>query len=186
MPEIVDFKDIDVRETVRRMKSGELFIYPTDTVYCLGCNALKQGAVANLRNIKGIDEKPLSVIAPNKRWIYSNLEVNRRSYIQTLPGPFTFILTMSGRCVAWNVNPGSGELGIRIPYHAFSRLVQKTGVPFIVTEANLPGKAPSREVKKIPKQLLRNVDFVIDDGFLPNHASTIIDLTGEMARIVKR
>ena len=182
MVEIVDFEDIGVKDIVKRMKDGELIIFPTDTVYALGCNAMKQGSVAELRRVIKSQERPLSVVAPSKRWIYNNFHINKRSYIQTLPGPFTFLLEMKNRCVARNLNPGMNTLGVRIPYHAFTRLVQKANVPFVITSLD---RKPVREISKIPRSILRGTDLVIDDGFLANHASTIIDLSGDMARIVK-
>lgn len=187
MVEIIKFEDIDAKEIVKRMKSGDIFIYPTDTIYGLGCNALKSGSVAEIRKIKRRDQnKPLSIIAPSKKWIYDNFEIIKKSYIQTLPGPFTFILKMKNRCVARNVNPGGESLGVRIPYHAFSRLVQRSGVPFVTTSVNYSGQKPIRNIEEIPKSILRRVDVVIDDGFLHNPASTIIDLTYEVPRIIPR
>lgn len=187
MPEIIDFNDVNAKEIVKHMKAGDIFIYPTDTVYGLGCNALKSGSVAEIRRIKkSSDEKPLSVIASSKKWIYDNFEVNKKSYVQTLPGPFTFILNMRSRCVARNVNPGGENIGVRIPFHAFTRLVKRANIPFITTSVNFSGGNPVREIKDIPRAILKHVDFVVDGGYLPNHPSTIIDLTGDMARIIRR
>lgn len=187
MVEIISFHEINAKYLIERMKAGDIFIYPTDTVYGLGCNALKSGSVSEIKNIKGRDrDRPLSVIAPSKQWIYDHFEISKKSYIQTLPGPFTFILNMKKRAVARNVNPVLKTLGVRIPYHAFSRLVQRANVPFITTSVNLSGKSPTREVNKIPRNILKRADFVIDDGFLHNQPSTIIDLTEEMPKIVRR
>jgi len=186
MVELINFNDLDISDVVKRMKVGEIFVYPTDSVYALGCNALKQGSVALIRRIKKLeDNNSLAVIAPNKKWIYSNFEVNKKSYIQTLPGPFTFVLNMKKRCVARNVNPGADEIGVRIPYHAFSRLVQKANIPFIVTNLHDFGKKPVREAKEVPKSIIRQIDTIIDGGFLANQASSIIDLRGDMAKIIK-
>jgi L-threonylcarbamoyladenylate synthase len=187
MVEIIPFGEINALDIIKRMKAGDIIIYPTDTVYGIGCNASKPGSVSFIRKIKGRDsDKPLSVIAPSKKWIYDHFEINRKSYIQTLPGPFTFILNMKRRGVARNVNPGSETLGVRIPYHAFTRLVQRANIPFITTSVNLSGQKPIREIKDIQRSILKKVDIVIDGGYLPNHPSTLIDLTGEIARILKR
>jgi len=187
MVEIIPFGEIDASDIINRMKAGEIIIYPTDTVYGIGCNASKPGSVSLIREIKKRDaNKPLSVIAPSKKWIYDHFEINKKSYIQTLPGPFTFVLNMKKRAVARNVNPGSETLGVRIPYHAFTRLVQRANIPFITTSVNLSGQKPVREIREIPRSILKRVDIVIDGGFLPNYPSTIIDLTGEIARILKR
>jgi tRNA threonylcarbamoyl adenosine modification protein (Sua5/YciO/YrdC/YwlC family) len=186
MPEIINFSEINKREVVKRIKQGVLFIYPTDTVYGLGCNALKQGSVQLIKEIKYRDEKPFSIIAPNKQWIYKNLEVTNKRFIQKLPGPYTYVLKIKKRAVARNVNPKLDTLGIRMPDHPFTELVKKSGVPFITTSVNYPGKKPARNIKDIPKKILNKVDIILDDGFLHNYPSTIIDLTGEMPRIIKR
>ena len=186
MPEIVNFNEINKSEIVRRIKDGDLFIYPTDTVYGLGCNAMKQGSVQLIKEIKSRNEKPLSVIAPNRQWIRKNFEVINKNFIKKLPGPYTYILKIKNRAVARNVNPGMKTLGIRIPDHAFADLIKKAKVPFITTSVNYAGKSPARKIKDIPKRILSRVDIIIDDGFLPNYPSTVIDLTGKMARIIKR
>jgi tRNA threonylcarbamoyl adenosine modification protein (Sua5/YciO/YrdC/YwlC family) len=186
MPDIYQFTEINKSEIVRRIKQGEIFIYPTDTVYGLGCNALKQGSVQIIKQIKERDNKPLSVIAPNKQWIYRNFKVNNKHFIQKLPGPYTYILEIKKRCVARNVNPGLKTLGVRIPNHEFTNLIKRSNVPFITTSVNISGKKPIRDLSKIPRKILKYVDVIIDDGYLHNYPSTIIDLTSEIAKIVKR
>ncbi len=186
MSEIIKFDEINKRDIVKRIKQGELFIYPTDTIYGLGCNALKQGSVQLIKEMKKRDERPLSVIVPNRQWIYKNLNVLNKRFIQKLPGPYTYILEIKKRAVARNVNPGLKTLGIRMPDHPFMNLIKKAGVPFITTSVNYSGKKPARNIKDIPKGILNRVDVVLDDGFLHNYPSTIIDLTSEVARIIKR
>lgn len=186
MPEIFNFDEINKSEIVKRISSGEIFIYPTDTVYGLGCNALKQGSVQLINELKKRDNKPLSVIAPNKKWITKNLEISNKNFIKKLPGPYTYIFKIKKRAVARNVNPGLKTLGIRIPDHPFTELIKKAKVPFITTSVNFSGQKPARELKQVPKSILRNVDVIIDDGFLPNYPSTIIDLTSEIPKLMKR
>jgi tRNA threonylcarbamoyl adenosine modification protein (Sua5/YciO/YrdC/YwlC family) len=186
MPELINFDEINKADIVRRIKAGEIFIYPTDTIYGLGCNALKQGAVQLIKEIKRRDDKPLSVIAPNKQWINKNLEVNNKHFVRKLPGPYTYIMKIKKRGVARNVNPGLKTLGVRIPNHPFTDLIKKAGVPFITTSVNLSGRAPVRDLSKVPKSILKRVDVVVDDGFLHNYPSTLIDLTGEIPKIIRR
>ena len=186
MPEIISFKDIKKKELVNRIKQGDIFIYPTDTVYGLGCNALKQGSVQIIREIKKRDDRPLSVIAPNKQWITRNFEVLNKNFIAKLPGPYTYILTVKKRAVARNVSPGVKTLGIRIPDHKFMDIIKKSGVPVISTSVNFAGGKEAREINQIPKKILNSVNFVIDAGYLHNYPSTLIDLTSEIPKLVKR
>ena len=186
MPDIYNFDEINKSEIVRRIKSGEIFIYPTDTVYGLGCNALKQGSVQLINELKKRENKPLSVIAPNKTWITKNLEIPNKKFIKKLPGPYTYIFKIKKRAVARNVNPKLNKLGVRIPDHKFTDLIKKANVPFITTSVNFSGQKPARSLKQVSRQILKNVDIVIDDGYLPNYPSTIIDLTSEIPKLMKR
>ncbi len=180
MVDYLEFKDLDKR-IIKRVKSGEVMVYPTDTIYGLGCNALLEESVKRIRDIKRTN-KPFSIIAPSKQWIYKNLEVKNKNYIRKFPGPFTFVLKTKKRVVAKNVNQGMKTLGIRIPDHSFTKFLK---VPFVTTSVNLTGHKPIIDVKKIPRKILKRVDIVIDDGLLGNKASTVIDLTGKIPTILR-
>ncbi|MDD5331981.1 MAG: L-threonylcarbamoyladenylate synthase [Candidatus Nanoarchaeia archaeon] len=183
--EIIAINNIKKNRIVKDIREGKIFIYPTDTIYGLGCNALDREAVSKIRGIKERENKPFSVIAPSKKWIFDNFKANK-SYIDKLPGPFTFVVKMNKKgIVAENVNLKSNTLGVRIPNHIFSVLVQEAKVPFITTSVNISGKKPINSVKEIPKKILKNVDIIIDEGTLNNNPSTVIDLTGKTAKILR-
>lgn len=186
MPDIINLKEIKNNEIIKRIKSGEILIYPTDTVYGIGCNALKAASVQEVKKIKNTENKPFSIIAPSKEWIYKNLKVSNKSYIQKLPGPFTFILEMKKRATARNVNPGYKTMGIRIPNHPFSNIIKSAKVPFITTSINISGEKPARTIDQIPNSIKKRVDIIIDGGYLPNYPSTIIDLTNLPPKIITR
>ncbi len=187
MVKFISFEELDSKEVIDRMKAGDIFVYPTDTIYGIGCNALNQESVDKIRKLKKRGgDKPFSVIAPTKNWIETNLEVKNKNYIKKLPGPFTFLLKIKARSVAKKINPGFDLIGLRIPDHPFSNLVKRAKIPFITTSVNLSSKQPIRTTNKIPRGILKHVDFVIDDGYLHRYPSTIIDLTGEMPKIIKR
>ncbi|MBT3395241.1 threonylcarbamoyl-AMP synthase [archaeon] len=187
MVKILTFDELNSSEIIKRMKEGDIFIYPTDTIYGIGCNALNQKSVDKIRKLKKRGgDKPFSVIAPTKKWIETNLEVENKNYIKKLPGPFTFLLKIKARSIAKKINPGFDIIGLRIPDHPFSNLVKLAKIPFITTSVNLSSKLPIRDTNKIPKSILKHVDFVIDDGYLHRYPSTIIDLTGKMPKIIKR
>ena len=79
------------KKLIKEIKAGKIFIYPTDTLYGIGCNAEDKEAVEKIREIKGRDNKPFSVIAPSFKWIEDNLiiDCNLKEY---LPGAYTIIL----------------------------------------------------------------------------------------------
>lgn len=183
MVRIIKLEELKERHIVNNIGKGKIFIYPTDTIYGLGCDATNEKAVKKVREIKQ-SKKPFSVIAQSKQWIYKNFDA-RKSYIRKLPGPFTFILKMKKRIVPESVT-GSESLGVRIPRHPFIKTIQKAKKPFITTSVNLSGNKPIIKIEEIPEEILSKVDLVIDAGTLDNSPSTIIDLTGKIARIVKR
>ena len=78
-------------EIIENILNGKIFIYPTDTLYGIGCNAMNKASVEKIREIKGRDKKPFSVIAPNIFWIKDNLIVDC-DLEKYLPGPYTVIL----------------------------------------------------------------------------------------------
>jgi len=185
MPEVILMDEIDKKQAVKAIKDGAVFVYPTDTVYGLGCNALNEDAVERIRSIKRNWEQPFSVIAPNTKWIQTSLYA-KNNYLKKLPGPFTFIFKTRKKCVDKSVNFGKKTLGVRIPKHCFADLIKKAKVPFVTTSVNLHGKKPLRDVKNLPKSIASKVDYVIDDGYLHSYPSTVIDLTGKIAKIIRR
>ncbi len=187
MPEIIPFDKVKEKKIVKAIKEGKIIIYPTDTIYGLGCDAQNTKAVLKIRMIKDREsEKPFSIIAQSKQWIYQNFEVNS-AYIRKLPGPFTFILrAKKTKLVSNYVTKNVNILGIRIPDHPFTKLIQKARTPFISTSVNLSGKKPITSIKNIPKKIFREVDLIIDGGKLQNPPSIIIDLTGNIPRIIPR
>lgn len=163
-----------------RMKKGEIFIYPTDTIYGIGCNALDPEAVRRLRTIKGLDdEKPLSVIAPSKQWIEEHcaLDFEAQQWLDKLPGPYTLILKLKDQAVPKEVNNGAGTLGIRIPHHWISACSQNINVPIITTSANKTGEDFMTSVEDLDLEIKSKVDLIIDEGPIQGKPSTIVNLS---------
>ncbi|MBI2673464.1 threonylcarbamoyl-AMP synthase [Candidatus Woesearchaeota archaeon] len=183
--EILKLNQVKEREFIRKIKEGAVVIYPTDTVYGIGCDALNYTAIARIRKIKQRDDKSFSIIAPDKEWIIKNFYVNKH-YIERLPGPFTFILKLKKQGIVASNITNNKILGLRIPNHKFTSKLQKAGIPFVTTSVNISGQQPVNSIEEIPHEILKNVDIVIDDGKIENNPSTIIDLTGKIARIVRR
>ncbi len=182
LSEILKNKQLQV-ETIRKINLGRIFIYPTDTVYGIGCDAGNRKAVGKIREIKG-GEQPFSVIAPSKKWILENLEVGDKKFLDYLPGPYTLILKKKNpEFLSW-ISP-SGSLGVRIPKHPLTGIIQKSGKPFVTTSANIHGSETIRSAENLPEKL-KEADIVIDGGYLNNPPSAIIDLTKGKVKIKER
>jgi len=174
---ICRLEDCQEKELVEEIRKGGIFIYPTDTVYGLGCNALKRKSVLKIRKMKKTSH-PFSVIAPTKQWIQEHLQVRHQSFLKKLPGRYTLIFEKRNKGFLREAS-GADTLGVRIPNNDFAKLVRKAGVPFVTTSVNVSGKRPIKRISRIPKTFLKDIDFVINDGTLNNPPSRIFDLTGE-------
>jgi len=152
---------------------GKIFIYPTDTIYGIGCNALNELSVEKIKEIKGRDRnKPLSIIAPGIDWVKKHciVDVNLKKY---LPGPYTIILKKKDPKFLIHVS-NVDTIGIRIPNSKFSKNVAEAGVPFITTSVNFSGEPFAKSVKEVAKEILTKVDRVIDGGVLGGSPSTLV------------
>ena len=125
-------------ELKEKIKKGNIFIHPTDTIYGLGCSALNSAAIKKLRQIKQRPDTPFSVIAPSKNWIKNNCKLSKdaEKWIEKLPGPYTLILKTKNSPVAKEVAPNKDSIGIRIPNHWISEIVKELGIPIITTSVN--------------------------------------------------
>ncbi len=164
---------------VSAILEGRVLLYPTDTVYGLGCDASSPSAVGRIREIKTTGH-PFSVIAPSKEWIMENLIVTRPDYLRKLPGPYTLIFRMKQGAVCRQVS--TGTLGVRIPKHPFTEIVHEAGVPLVTTSANMSGEIPIWSMYGVPIGIERNVDIALHDDILNNPPSRMIDLTGKRPR----
>lgn len=165
-------------EIISAIKAGMIFIYPTDTIYGMGCDATNENAVQKLRDIKNREAKPFSVIAPNKDWIKANYNVRDESTLDKLPGPFTLIFNRgAGGEVAKNVFFDALP-GVRIPNNWFTDLVSASGIPFVTTSVNITGQKNMEALEDVPQEFLEKIDYVIYDGPIHGKQSTRIDLTG--------
>ncbi len=170
---------IDDPRIVSWIKEGKVFIYPTDTIYGIGCDARNERAVERIREIKGTS-KPWSVIAPSKGWVRQYCQAGEE--LEKLPGPYTFIYESSLRlpCMA-----GGSTLGVRIPDHTFSALVEESAVPVVTTSVNATGEAPLVDIQQLSQQVKEKVDFVVDVGPIIGKPSTVIDCTQDPPKVLR-
>lgn len=169
-------------ELDNKIKSGRVFIYPTDTVYGLGCDATNSDSVNKIKEMKGRDaDKPLSIIAPSIDWIKENCEINY-DLEKYLPGPYTLILKKKDPSFLINVASGD-TLGVRIPDSEFCDRVREVGVPFVTTSVNLSGESPAVSVEEISLEIIEGVDEIVDSGKLNGNPSTLVIDGKEVSRI---
>ena len=172
-----------------KLRIGAVFMYPTDTIYGIGCDATNKQAVDIIRQAKQREEKPFSVIAPSKKWIEENCIVSEeaKECIKKLPGPYTILLPLSNKnSIAPNVTGTSENIGVRIPKHWWSEFVAEFGKPVVTTSVNIASQPHATSVWNVPIKLKEYIDFAIDDGEIKNQPSTLLDCTGQQIKEIKR
>ncbi len=170
------------------IEKGALFIYPTDTIYGIGCNAQDKEAVKKLRDVKGRTDTPFSIIPPSKKWILENCFVddNAREWVEKLPGPYTLVLKLKNKdAIASEVNNGMETIGIRFPDHWFTDIVRKLEKPIITTSANMHGMNFMTNIEDLDSMIKSRVKFIIYEGEKKGSPSKIIRLDKE-GEVVER
>lgn len=163
---------------IKSIKLGAIFIYPTDTIYGLGCNATSDNAVSSIRKAKIRYTKPFSVIAPSKEWIIKNCTIPKKSVLDKLPGPYTLILTLKKTdSISKFTNPGINTIGVRIPNNWFFSIIAKSNIPFITTSVNVSGEKHMERIEDLKPDIAEIVDYVIYDNAIVGNPSIKIDLT---------
>lgn len=168
---------------VQFAREGAVFIYPTDTIYGIGCVATDEHAVDVLRSIKSRYQRPFSVIAPSKEWIRENCIITEKAeeWLEKLPGPYTLIMKLKNKnCVAPSVSLDVDSLGVRIPNHWISDFVSEVGEPIVTTSVNLTGEDFANSIEAINPKIKSKVNFAIDEGEKQGRPSTLINLEDEV------
>ena len=168
--------------------NGAVFIYPTDTIYGIGCNAEISKSVIKIRKIKArISTNPFSVIAPSMDWITNNCIVTGegRGWLDKLPGPYTLVFKLKKNCVAKEVNPGIDSLGVRIPNHWIKDVAGEANVPIITTSVNKSSEDYMSSLEDLDISIKSEVEFMIYEGQKNAKPSKIVDLTGKKVQLLR-
>jgi len=173
----------------KEIKEGAVFVYPTDTIYGIGCNAMDSKAVKRIRAVKNRPDQPFSVIAPSKQWILNNciLHKNNMHWLDKLPGSYTLVLKMKSKSsVSSYVNPGLDTVGVRIPDHWFTKIINEVGVPVVTTSVNKTGEQYMTSLDDLDSAIRKGVDYIFYEGIKTGKPSTVVILDKDEAVIKER
>lgn len=180
-----------IRQVVDVLKSGGIIIYPTDTIYGLGCDIYQHKAIERICQIKGVQPQKanlsfvcydLSDLSHYARQLTTSVY---RSLKQHLPGPYTFILEASKQ-VPKILKTKKDTVGIRVPDNKIARyIVKELGNPIL--SASLPGEYVEdyTDPEIIHDHFEKRVDVVIDGGTGGIEPSTVIDFTSGEAEVLR-
>ena len=183
----------DLDRIVQTLEDGGIIIYPTDTMYAIGCHALKERAIERICKLKGIDPRKnsLSIICYDLSNISEYAKVDNRTFKlmkRNLPGPFTFILNSGSRLP--KIFKNRKEVGIRIPDHAVIReICQLLDAPILTTTLPLSDGEDIEYITNpelIEEKFENEVDLIIDGGIGGMEPSTIVNCTEGENEIVRQ
>lgn len=182
-----------MRQVIDILKDGGVIIYPTDTVYSIGCDLMNTKAVNRVAQIKGLkpEKANFSLICYDLSHISAYARIETADYKlmkKSLPGAFTFILNGSSKLPKL-FKSNKKEVGIRVPDNNIAReLVRMLGNPLIATSVHDEDEVIeyTTDPELIYEKYRDQVDLVINGGFGHNEASTIVDLTSGEATIVRQ
>ena len=161
--------DREIQLAIEVLRKGGIILYPTDTVWGIGCDATNAEAVAKIYALKRSEEKHSMLV------LCRDADMVVR-YVDKAPGiafevmemstkPLTLILPGASG-VAANLIPDTKTLGVRVPNHEFcQKLLYKFGKPIVSTSANISGEATPRSVRDISKEIIEGVDFMVNPRF---------------------
>ncbi len=178
-----------IARAVEILRQDGVIVYPTDTVYGLGCDITSKRAVERIVRIKGRDpKKPMSFVCADLTHISRYARVSTFAYRilkRFLPGPYTFVLEAS-REVPKMLLTKQKTVGIRIPDHPVClALVSELGNPILSTSANPSGAEPLNVPSEIREILGRQVDLILECGVLSRVPSTVVSLVGDEVRVLR-
>ncbi|RED99831.1 L-threonylcarbamoyladenylate synthase [Marinoscillum furvescens] len=183
-----------IRHIVDVLRDGGLVIYPTDTVYGVGCDIFNSKALDRLKLLKGIKGKDLNLsficydlsqLSEYAKHVDTPIfKLMKKSF----PGPFTFILESSSK-VPKILNVKKKTVGIRVPDNLIPRdIVRILGNPIITTSIHDEDEIVeySTDPSLIYEEFENHVDIIIDGGFGSNQPSTVVDCTGDEPIIIRQ
>lgn len=169
------------------IKSGAIFVYPTDTIYGIGCNALLNPKVKIIRDLKKRPTSPFSLIVPSKEWIFDNCVVSEEAqeWVDKLPGPYTLVLPLKNKDFLSNEICGD-SVGVRIPDHWISGLVADLGYPLVTTSVNEAGRQFLTRIEDLEPEFERSIDLFIEEGEIKGKPSKIMRFDTPETKVIER
>lgn len=178
-----------IARAVEALRNGGIVVYPTDTVYGLGCDITHRDAIDRIIRLKGRDpKKPMSFICADLTHISRYAAVSDFAYKilkRYLPGPYTFVLPASPETPRI-LQAKLRTVGIRIPDHPVpTALVAGLGQPLLSTSANRSNEQTISEPEELESRLGHDVDLILECGALPVLPSSVISLVGDRITVLR-
>jgi tRNA threonylcarbamoyl adenosine modification protein (Sua5/YciO/YrdC/YwlC family) len=179
-----------IRRVVEVLEGGGVIGYPTDTIYGLGCDLFHPEAIRKIHRLKKLaGKKPLSFICSDLKDISHYAYVSNYAYKmmkRLLPGAYTFVLKAT-KLVPKMAMTKQNTVGIRIPDNKIClSLVKELGHPIVSTSVYKPDEGLYNDPAEIEERFGKQLDLVIDGGMIVAEHSSIIDLTDDSPKVIRK
>lgn len=183
-------RDRGIAAAIEAVKSGELVVLPTDTVYGLGADAFTPYAVSQLQATKGRDRAAAPPVMVGSRHtldgLVFSLPQSARDLVEAFwPGPLTIIIEHSPT-LQWDLGETGGQIAVRMPLHPVALEVLRETGPMAVLSANKPGQPAPTTAEEAREQLEYAVRVYLEAGPSADPVpSTMVDVTGDVPRLLR-
>ena len=192
--QIIEIKEEEIQEAADEIIKGNLVLFPTETVYGIGANALDANAVKKIFEAKGrAQDNPLIVHVSDIKMVEEIVEeitdLARKLIENFWPGPLTIIFKRKSNEIIPNVVTANLDtVGIRMPSNLIAKkLIEKSGVPIAAPSANISGEPSGTNLQEIMKYFEGKVDYCIDGGNSElGLASTIVQVIDDKPMILRQ
>jgi tRNA threonylcarbamoyl adenosine modification protein (Sua5/YciO/YrdC/YwlC family) len=180
-----------LKQAAQVLMSGGIAAIPTDSSYALVCRLDDKAAAETLRRLRGLDEKHLlTLLCRDLSELASYARVDNQQYRllkQATPGPFTFILGATKEVPRRLSHPSRRTVGLRVPDHRVTQeLLGILGQPLLATTLIAPGESePLNDPQEIAERYDKLVQVIVDAGACSAQPTTVVDLSGDEAVLVR-
>ncbi len=181
-----------ISQAVERIRAGDVVVYPTDAAYAIGCQIGNKNAMERISQIRGLGAKhQYAIICADLSDIATYAKVDNAMYRllkNNTPAVTTFILPATSEVPRRLMHPNKKTIGLRIPSNPICRmLLKELGEPLLTSTLILPGhEDPLDDPYEIDLQLNKRIDVLIDGGLGTLSTTSIVDLSGDHPKIVRR
>ena len=181
-----------LKQAAQILHGGGIAAIPTDSSYALVCHLDDKAAAENLRRIRGVDDKHhLTLLCRDLSELASYARVDNNQYRLLklgTPGPFTFILEATKEVPRRVSHPSRRTVGLRVPDHKVTQeLLSVFGQPLLATTLIAPGETePMNDPGEIRDRFQKLIQAVVDAGACPRQPTTVVDLSGDAAVLVRQ
>lgn len=181
-----------IGEVTEVLRNGGVVVYPTDSIYAVGCRLGDKDAIERIRRLRRLDRKHLfTLVCRDLSEIATYARVDNQMYRmlrRMTPGPYTFILPATKQVPKRLQHPRRRTVGIRVPTHPVTiAMIEDLGEPLLSTTMQLPDEEhPMTEAFEIFDKVGNDVDLVVDGGPCGMEPTTVLDLVASYPEVIRQ